>query len=233
MKWNEEDRYEIGKYASINGPAATVRKLRQRFPALNESTARTFRSRVEADLKSVKSNGISSKKSYSKIQNQNGTTLLLVDLDSMVQRYILGASNRGAVITRAGAVSAAKALLKKYPNVVGNIDLDSSSWAKSLFTRMGFVQRKFTSAKVDIPDKVRKEIEYQHHYEIVSKVERFKIPKTLVINLDQTPSPMVPGRKHTMTFKGSKMSLLLVPLTKETSQPHLQSPYHEISYQCN
>jgi len=69
---------------------------------------------------------------------------------------------------------------------------------------MGFVMRKFTSAKVDIPEKARKEIEYQFHYEIVSKVERFKIPKTLVINLDQTPSPMVPGRKHTMTPKGSK-----------------------------
>ena len=86
--------------------------------------------------------------------------MLLVDLDAMVQRYILGASNRGAVITTASAVSAAKVLLKKYPNVVGNIDLDSSSCAKSLFTRMGFVLREFTSAKVDIPDKARKEIEY-------------------------------------------------------------------------
>ena len=31
----------------------------------------------------------------------------------MVQRYILGASNRGAVITRAGAVSAAKVTLRE------------------------------------------------------------------------------------------------------------------------
>ena len=49
---------------------------------------------------------------------------------------------------------------------------------------MGFAPRNFTSAKVDIPDKARKDIEYQYHYEIVSKVERFKIPKTLVTNLD-------------------------------------------------
>ena len=66
---------------------------------------------------------------------------------------------------------------------------------------MGFVLSKFTSAKVDIPDKVRKEIEYQYHYATFSKVERFKKPKALVINLDQTPSPMVPGRKHTMALK--------------------------------
>ena len=27
-KWSEEERYEIGKYASLNGPAATVRKFK-------------------------------------------------------------------------------------------------------------------------------------------------------------------------------------------------------------
>ena len=184
MKWSEEGRYEIGKYASINGSAATIRKFRQHFPALNESTTRTLYSRVEADLEAAKSKGISPKKAISRYGIKTGRPLLLPGLDSMVQRYILGASNRGAAITRAGAVSTAKALLKKYPNVVGNIDLDSSSWAKSLFTRMGSVLRKFTSAKVDTPDTARKEIEYQHHYEIASKVERFKIPKPLVINLD-------------------------------------------------
>ena len=50
MKWSEENHYEIGKYASIKSPAATVRKFRQRFSALNESTARTFRSIVETDV---------------------------------------------------------------------------------------------------------------------------------------------------------------------------------------
>ena len=62
MKWSEEDRYAIGKYASINISAATVRRFGQRFPALNESTVRSFRSRVEADLKAAKSKGIAPKK---------------------------------------------------------------------------------------------------------------------------------------------------------------------------
>ena len=110
MKWSEEDRYEIGKYASVNGPAATVRKFRQRFPNLNENTARTFCSRVEADLKAAKSKDISPKKAIPRYKIKTGRPLLLVDLDSMVQRYILGASNRGAVIARAGAVSADKAV---------------------------------------------------------------------------------------------------------------------------
>ena len=122
----------------------------------------------------------------------------------MVQKYILAASDRGAVISMAVATSTAKALMKKHPNIVGRIDLYSSSWAQSLFRRIGFVRRRHTSAKVNIPDKARKEIEYQFHYEIVSKVERHGIPDALIINLDQTPCQLVPCRKQTMAKKGSK-----------------------------
>ena len=184
----------------MNGPATTVRKFKQRFPTLNESTARTFRTKVEADLKFAASKGVPIKKSIPKYKSKTGRPLLIGELDSMVQRYLLAASNRGAVLTRASAVSAAKALLKKYPNIVGDIDIESSSWAKSLYQRMGFTRRKCTSSKVDIPEKARKEIEYQFHYEIVSKVERYQIPSSLVINLDQTPSPMV----SSMALKGCK-----------------------------
>ena len=139
---------------------------------------------MEADLKSAKAKGLCPKKAIPKYSVKTGRPLMLGELDSMVQKYLLAASNRGAVVSRASAVSAAKALLKKYPNVVGNIDLDSSQWAKSLFIRMGFVKRRFTSTKVDIPEKARKEIEYQFYHEIVSKVERYHIPNELVINLD-------------------------------------------------
>lgn len=202
-KWSDEERYIIGKYASVNGPAATVKKFKTRFPKLNESTARTFRKRVEDDLKKATSNKTAPSKSLSRYTTKTGRPLILGSLDSMVQKYILAASNRGAVISRASATSAATALLAKYPNVVGNIDIDNSAWAKSLFIRMGYTQRKSTSAKVEIPEKARREIEYQFHYDIVSKVERFKIPESLIINLDQTPSKIIPGRKFTMAAKGS------------------------------
>ena len=202
IKWSEDDRYNIGKHASIYGPAAAVRKFKEQFPNINESTVRTFRQKVEADLKEAKAKGITPRKSIPKYESKTGRPLLLGDLDSMVQRYLLAASNRGAVITRASAVSAGKALLNKYPNIVGRIDLDSSAWARSLFQRMGFVRRRLTSTKVDIPDKARKEIEYQFHYDIVSKVERHKIPESLIINLDQTPSHLVPCKKYMMAAKG-------------------------------
>lgn len=56
----------------------------------------------------------------------------------MVQQYLLAASNRGAVLTRARAISATKALLKKYPQGVQNVALESSSWPKILYQGIGF-----------------------------------------------------------------------------------------------
>ena len=114
------------------------------------------------------------------------------------KKYLRAACNWGAVISRTSAVSAAKALLQKYPNMVGKIDLESSYWAKSLFIRMAYAQRRNTSSKVEIPEKARKEIEYQFHYDIVSKVEKYNIPNSLIMNLDQ-----VPCKKFTMAKKES------------------------------
>ena len=46
VKYSPEERYKIGKYASENGPIATVRKFQPRFPNMNESNARTFRKKI-------------------------------------------------------------------------------------------------------------------------------------------------------------------------------------------
>lgn len=94
-KWSDEQRYEVGKYTSLYGPAAAVRKFKQRFPSLNENTARTFRSRVEADLKAAKKEGVAPKKAIPRYSTKTGRPLMLgEDLDSMVQKYLLAASNR-------------------------------------------------------------------------------------------------------------------------------------------
>jgi len=66
----------------------------------------------------------------------------------MVQKYIQSIGNRGAVIMWAVANAAAKALMRKYPGMIGDIDIDSSSWAQSLFRRMGYVKRKQLQAKL-------------------------------------------------------------------------------------
>ena len=113
VKYSPEEHYKIGKYASENGPIATVRKFQQRFPNMNESTARTFRKRYESDLADAKRQGKTP--STSLPLKPQGRPFLLGEIDEMVQRYILAASNRGSVITRGVAVSTAKALMTRNP----------------------------------------------------------------------------------------------------------------------
>ena len=60
-----------------------------------------------------------------------------------------------------------------------------------------------TSSKVDISDGARKEMEFLCHHDILSRVEEFNIPETLIINIDQTPLKYVPVSKETMAKRNS------------------------------
>ena len=70
----------------------------------------------------------------------------------MVQKYIIASSNLGYVISRPIATSTAKALISCNPGYAGQIDLESFSWAQSVFRRMGLVRRRGTMAKFEILD---------------------------------------------------------------------------------
>ena len=83
-------------------------------------------------------------------------------------------------------------------------DLDSFSWAKRLFKRMGLAWRMKTTDKVEIPEGAWKEVELMHLLNIVAIVEENKIPQYLIINLDQVPLKYVPVSHHTTAKKGVK-----------------------------
>ena len=59
-----------------------------------------------------------------------------------------------------------------------------------------------TTGKVPISEEVRKEVEMTYFHSIVTTIENKKIPKSLIINLDQTPSKYVPGCNKTLVPKG-------------------------------
>ena len=109
----------------------------------------------------------------------------------MVQKYIKAASNRGAVISRSMAGATAKALLVHYPDMVGMIDVENSSWAKSLFQRMVYSRRKATTAKLELSLGTRKGVELVFYHQIVEKVEKHNVPESLTLNFEQTPSKYV------------------------------------------
>ena len=77
-----------------------------------------------------------------------------------------------------------------------------------MFCRIGFVHRRATTAKLEIPECVVKEAKLLFNYDIVSKVEEFKIPESLIINIDQTPTKYVPVIRSSMA-KRSATSVLV------------------------
>ena len=168
IKWKDEDRFTICDYARKNDNSAALRKFKPKFPGLKESTIRSFKARVVKEIKDASKEKREVTQSLSKYSKATGRPLMLGELDEMVQSYIKAVSSRGALVNSSLAKATAKALIQKYPHTVGNIDIDSSSWAKSLFKRMGFVRRMKTSSKVTIPDGARREIEFLFHHEIVT-----------------------------------------------------------------
>ena len=88
--------------------------------------------------------------------------------------------SHGGVVSQSVAIAVVQALIKRHPEMeLGCINLTDLFWTKSLFRRMSFEKRV-----------AREEIELVFFHEIVRKVERYKIPHSLILNLDQTPTKL-------------------------------------------
>ena len=61
-----------------------------------------------------------------------------------------------------------------------------------------------TTGKVEIPEGARKEVELLYLHNIVMIVEKYEIPHSLIMNLDQTPLKYIPATNHTMAKQNSK-----------------------------
>ena len=69
---------------------------------------------------------------------------------------------------------------------------------------MDFKKRMQTTGKVEIPEGARKKAELLYLHNIVTIVEKYKIPHSLIMNLDQTPLKFIPAMNHTMAKQNSK-----------------------------
>ena len=163
-------------------------KTQKKISNLNESNVRSFRKKVEAELKKAS-------------KEKREPTKVIVKYSSPTGRPF--DVQRSCVINTSIANATARALIQRFPQAVGNIGLKSITWARCLFKRMGFVKDWKTSSKVKIPDAARKEIEFQFHHEINTYAEKFKIPPSLILNLDQTPLKYAPVSQETMEPRGS------------------------------
>ena len=129
-KWTDKQRYTTRKYATENGNANMLRNFKTEFPNLSESTVRTFKKRYYKEVRKSKEK-LEESKSITKYARKTGRPYLLDELDEMVQKHIRSLSKTGSVINTTVTNATAKALISKYPDAAGDIDVNSSRWAKS------------------------------------------------------------------------------------------------------
>ena len=94
-KWNPKNRYLIRKYASENGNAAAIRKFKPDYPNLTESTVRTFKTKYQEEITKAAKEKRDPGKEIEK--SKAGRPLMLGELDSMVQTYLIAQSRNGCV----------------------------------------------------------------------------------------------------------------------------------------
>ena len=201
-KFTDEERYEIGKYAAIYGASAAAKKFgRSKKFNFGESTARLFKKRYQEQIRKKKTTEIERKITTSK----RGRPLMLGPIDEKVQSFLHVLRRKGGVVNTVVAIATAKALIARSDEEhLKCIDIDKTSWAKSLFRRMGFKKRTCTTSKPEIPELAKKEAKLIFQHQIVDHVERHSIPPSLIMNFDQTPLKFAPVSSQTLAKKGSK-----------------------------
>ena len=149
LKFSNEDRFEIGKYAALHGPKSTIIKFKKEHPQLKESTVRAFWEKYQSSLK-VKKVGTAITKKLPSLKR--GRPLLLGTIDEKVKNFFFALRQKGGVVNTVVAIATAKALIERSKDEhLKLIDLESCYWAKNLFRRMGFVKRAYTTSRPEIP----------------------------------------------------------------------------------
>ena len=120
----------------------------------------SFQEKVKAELIKASKKKREPCKAIVKYLSPTGRPLMLGQLNSMLQSYLIAQSQQGCVINTSIANATACALIQRFPQAVANIALESAAWARSLFKRMGFIKHWKTSSKFEIPEAARKEIEF-------------------------------------------------------------------------
>ena len=136
---------------------------------------------------------------------KRGRSVLLGEIDEMVQKFLLAVRKKGGAVNFVVSRSVAKVLIKlSGKKELEVIDLDSRWWIQSLFRQMHFVRRTATISKVEIPKGTKKKAELILLHRIVSTVEKYQIPISMILNLDQTSLKYALCSRKTLAPKNSK-----------------------------
>ena len=147
-------------------------------------------------------------------------TLLDEKLDNLVQIFLKATWCKGEAVNSTIAIATAKALIKRCPLLEKENNVLGISWAKSLFQRLGFIQRKETTGEVTIPGDAQKEAELKFLHEIVNQVEKYKVPLYWLHILMKLCQNIYKCFQIQWKRKESQMFIYMTLMTRDPSQQH-------------
>ena len=134
-----------------------------------------------------------------------GPKLMLGEMDEKILKYLELIRRKGGVVSIGIANAVAKAMISRSDcAMLKSIDIENSCWAKSLMQRSGWVRRKQTTGKPPLPKGVVEEAGIIFLHQVVQLVEKYRIPPSMIINIDQTPMKYAPVANFTLNKRGEK-----------------------------
>ena len=171
----------VCKHASVFGNASAVWQFH-----VSESTVRLFRRKYKSSLTNVHSCEVT------KSPKSSVDRPLMIGklLQKQVQEYF-------HVYRKKRQKPQQKPWLNKNDlEHLKELDLENSSWAKSLFKRMDFVKRAATTGRPKIPKGAKKGAEILFLHQVNDLADENNIPPSLIMNSDQMSLKYVPVTSH-------------------------------------
>jgi len=207
--YTPEQRLEMGQYGALHGASRAAKHFSKKFDRqINESSIRGMIKSYQKQLKTKNNNDLTTLPPL-----KRGRPVLLGDkLDNAVINHVKAIRNEGGVVNSAIVIATARGILKDTNRGLleengGPISLNKT-WAKSILKRMGWVKRKGTKAARKLPENFEN-VRSDFLDTIAKTVKDCSIPKSMMVNFDETGVNVVPASNWTLHEQGAKQ----VPIT--------------------
>lgn len=195
----EKIKKEVGKYANIHGTQAAIKRFEETYPTyiFKRTSVNNWKNKLKT-----------SKDKNTVFKKKGRPNLLADDLLGKVKVLMIGTRAAGTAISRRLVVAIGKGVVKANcpQNLLENggwLDL-TEDWARGVIKSMNWTKRKATTGKVEPSQQFLSEERLTFQKKISEAVQENDVPKSLIVNLDQTPLSYVSPGKYTFDVKGSK-----------------------------
>ena len=209
IRYNSKLQLQITRYACENGTSTAAlhfsKKLGQR---VRSGIVHSIKAAYLEEIKKLRLMGKETSLDTLPLKKQGRPSLLGERLDTMVQSYLRKVREEGGAVTSHIICAAARGIIMtvdrtRLQEFGGHINLNRH-WAHSFLTRMGFVQRRATTAKSKYSLQNFTEKKREFLTDLVSIVVMEEIPPQLIFNWDQTGIKLVLSTSRTMNKQGAR-----------------------------